>query len=141
MCIRDSVYTVEEEKTYLGGYDTWAVSGNLEKENVADSKVQENEKTSVSGLKPSVNSSILGSLFSNTEPSATFINAYNGDREVVHLSGKKIWKDYNNTFGIRPEDITIKLYRYANEQPSQGNAIAESEVPQNDYTLTWISKD
>ncbi|MFS8355161.1 Cna B-type domain-containing protein, partial (plasmid) [Bacillus nitratireducens] len=29
--------------------------------------------------------------------------------DKTELSGKKVWEDYNNKFGKRPESITVQL--------------------------------
>ena len=38
---------------------------------------------------------------------------------------RKIWRDYDNAFELRPETITVTIYRNANSQPGQNNAIRE----------------
>lgn len=69
--------------------------------------------------------------------SATFINAFQKDnRETVSLEGKKIWDDYNNYFGARP-DITLTVSRYANPFPGDTNNVKEQTVSKDSYEVVW----
>ena len=43
-----------------------------------------------------------------TGKSAAFTNSYS--RGVVKVDGKKTWQDNNNADGVRPKQITIRLY-------------------------------
>ncbi|GLV66680.1 cell wall anchor [Bacillus mycoides] len=44
----------------------------------------------------------------------TITNTYK-NTETTELSGKKIWEDYNNKFGKRPESITVQLHQNGTE--------------------------
>lgn len=135
---KEYVYTVREIKTWLGGYSTWAAEGDLGLEDVAiPANLREDEKAFVTGLAltdynngdiPEAGEIAIG---------ATFLNAQDEDRETVEIEGSKVWGDYEDAFGLRPDIITLKLYRYADEQSNQGNPVPEAEVPENVYSITW----
>ena len=128
------VYQVREVKDNLGGYDTWAKVGNLTAVDVKtdDNKVDDDH--------------IIGNLSLERDESketvkATFLNAPAKDREKVKLSGKKLWQDYSDAFSERPNDIEIKLYRYADSQPGQSNPVSQKEVSKDLYQITWVKDD
>lgn len=132
------VYTVMEVKEgFLEGYDTWAAKGAVEPDTI---KEQAGDKGTVeiSGLKPTL-------VKDGTEPteipvSATFLNARQ-KQETVELTFSKKWVDYGNALNTRPDELTVKLYRKANSQPDQDNAIGEEELPQGSYALSEPDKD
>lgn len=141
------VYQVREVKDYLGGYETWAVAGDEEE----PAKVKQNENlknndddASVGGISLSqyLDKNTGDRLDNDKAPVvATFLNAPDKNRETVTIEGEKIWDDYNNAFGLRPEGITLTLYRYADQQGNQDNPIKETEVPVNDYEISWNYED
>lgn len=53
----------------------------------------------------------------------------------------KKWVDYGNALETRPTELTVKLYRKANSQPDQDNAIGEQELPEESYALSEPDKD
>ena len=136
-------YTVTEIKDYLGGYDTWAVSGSLTAQDAAEAMTEENAASAVSDLAVTLNSDNgTGDTAEEVAVAATFINSPQAeDRETVELTGAKIWQDFDNAFETRPEDITITLSRYANTQPGQGNQISEEEMPDTSYEVIWDKTD
>lgn len=127
------VYTVTEVKDgFLEGYDTWAAA-----EDVALDALKEdgNRKESVGGLTPKQAAS-----GQTAEPAATFLNARQTE-ETVELTFLKKWVDYGNALETRPTELTVKLYRKANSQPDQDNAIGEQELPEESYALSEPVKD
>lgn len=132
------VYTVTEVKDgFLEGYDTWAAAEAVELDAI---KEQEGAKGTVeiSGLKPTL-------VKDGAEPteipiSATFLNARQTE-ETVELTFSKKWVDYGNALETRPTELTVKLYRKANSQPDQDNAIGEQELPEESYALSEPVKD
>lgn len=132
------VYTVTEVKDgFLEGYDTWAAAGPVEPEAIkgqADAK----GTVKISGLTPT-------RVKDGAEPteipvSATFLNARQTE-ETVELTFLKKWVDYGNALNTRPDELTVKLYRKANSQPDQDNAIGEQELPEESYALSEPVKD
>lgn len=133
------VYTVTEVKDgFLEGYDTWAAAGPVELEAIkgqADAKGTEE----ISGLKPTL-------VKDGAEPteipiSATFLNARQ-KQETVELTFSKKWVDYGNALETRPTELTVKLYRKANSQPDQDNAIGEEELLEgSSYILSGPVED
>ncbi len=132
------VYTVTEVKDgFLEGYDTWAAAEAVEPDAI---KEQEGAKGTeeISGLTPTL-------VKDGTEPteipvSATFLNARQ-KQETVELTFLKKWVDYGNALNTRPTELTVKLYRKANSQPDQDNAIGEEELPEESYALSEPDKD
>lgn len=55
------------------------------------------------------------------------INEY-ADNKPITLEGKKIWNDYGNAEGLRPDSIAVNLYRKTESQGSQNNAVEEVQV-------------
>ncbi|MCO8193852.1 Cna B-type domain-containing protein [Anaerofustis sp. NSJ-163] len=128
------VYSVEENKNYLGGIDNWVVNTDFEKENIPNIKTDTYAGIETGDLYPS-SESLFGPA-----PSATFVNAPDDVRDTVNIRGTKVWNDYKDTFGFRPGDIELTLYKYANEQPGQGNSISEEKVDESLYEITWTQK-
>ena len=81
-------YTITEDKTNLGGYDTWAVAGDVTQENLNETIEEEppaDTKPAVGGLKPTEETV--------ETVDATFINRYDSDPEEdekVTLTGTKV---------------------------------------------------
>lgn len=117
------VYTITEDKNHLGGFDTWAANGNV---TAADLEVDTNKgQTSVTGLTAAADKTI----------DASFLNKPVTPSDTIELTGKKVWEDWNNVFGLRPGEITIKLERMAPTQPGQDNGIEWTQV--QDFTINW----
>lgn len=120
------IYTVTEVKTYLNGYNTWAGSGELALDAL---KKDKNIAVSVSNLKITENQDGgTGDTANDVAIAATFANEKVPVPETIPLTGEKRWNDYNDLFGLRPEKIGIELYRYADSQPGQNNAIPEEKL-------------
>ena len=122
-------YTITEDKTELGGYETWAADGDQTMENL-QSGTDYADKTSVGNL----------TADNNTNIDASFLNAPDAsDREEISLNGIKVWNDLDNAFGFRPENLTITLERRANAQSGQDNAIDWQDVTIDGSTIqiTW----
>ena len=52
--------------------------------------------------------------------------------EIITVSGTKVWDDFENESGTRPEEITIRLY-------ADGTEIAQSVLSENAQTVTPVS--
>ena len=132
------VYTVMEVKEgFLEGYDTWAAAEAVEPDAIkgqADAKGTEE----ISGLTPTLVKD--GAEPTEIPVSATFLNARQ-KQETVELTFLKKWVDYGNALNTRPTELTVKLYRKANSQPDQDNAIGEEELPEESYALSEPDKD
>ncbi len=72
-------------------------------------------------------------------PQATFGDRY--QQGEITLKGTKKWNDQGDALGLRPEPNDfkdhVKLYRYAEAQEGQNNAIEEAEV--TDVKWTWVT--
>ena len=113
------VYTVTETMTvdgkdFLYGYTASAGKGDLGKDSV-DLK----EGTTVGELKPSENAS-------DNDSQVTFKDAF--EQKYITLKGEKVWDDFQNAFGVRPGELEVKVYRYADAQPGEDNKIKEQNI-------------
>lgn len=134
------VYKVEEVKEdFLAGYDTWAVKGPVEQGDLDGKMNKDNLGEVVSNLEAT-------KVTEDTEPAqpldtATFINKREADS--VKLQGTKVWDDWNNELGLRPDNaddlpITLVVSRRADAQEGQGNAIDWQKLAEGtDYTVDW----
>lgn len=124
---------MEEVKTYLAGYDTWAKEGNVEYDGFTDA----DKKTVIGNLKP---------VTVSEEPQsaqATFLNKYN-EATVTELTATKTWDDLNNADGFRPKTADfanlLTLTRSADTQPGKENGIDPQEI---EFTIEspaeWIN--
>jgi len=128
------LYTVTEvTEDFLKGYDTWVLAGDKGTADFDDdTKVDDNKKTSISGLKVTVDT--LAAPGTGTAPgtsaapdaAATFLNEYHTDRKPLVI--QKVWDDYEDVFGLRPDTIKAELYRYTDSQPGQNNGIGQSKL-------------
>ena len=119
------VYSVEEVKTNLKGYDTWAEAGDL---SAADC---DTAGTKVEGLEPKENAAVQ----------ATFKNSQPTPNETVTLKGQKIWQDYSDAFGFRPNNIELTVSRSADSQPGQSNGMSQTLTQDTDYKIDWVRND
>ena len=126
------LYSVEEVKDDLQGYNTWAKEGDIKYEDFAD-LTEDSESAKVENLKP------VPATDSEDPQSAqaTFLNKYN-ETKVGPLTATKTWEDLNNTDGFRPKtdefaDL-LTLTRSADAQTDEENGITEQKVK---FTVEW----
>lgn len=136
------VYQIEEDQDFLGGYETKCGPGDLE----------ENEITG--------GGYIVGGLLPHQpegEADATFWNRREDPQtEFVTLTGTKVWQDFDNAFGLRPDGpyvyvektnewipvIRLVVTRSAAAQEGQDAPnITETLEEGTDYTVTWAQED
>ena len=136
------VYQIEEDQDFLGGYETKCGPGDLE----------ENEITG--------GGYIVGGLLPHQpegEADATFWNRREDPQtEFVTLTGTKVWQDFDNAFGLRPDGpyvyvektnewipvIRLVVTRSAAAQEGQeAPNITETLEEGTDYTVTWTQED
>ncbi|MGX7273159.1 Cna B-type domain-containing protein, partial [Enterococcus haemoperoxidus] len=67
----------------------------------------------------------------------TITNSYT-NKETTEISGKKVWKDYENKFNTRPASITVRLYQ--NEQEYQVQEVKATETGDWAYSFTNLPK-
>ena len=101
------IYTVTEKS--IDGYATCVGSGTAE--------------PSTEGNTIVANSDVLKASKDDT---VSFKNSYEPGQ--VNVTGTKLWNDYNNAFGIRPENIKVELHRKAPAASGYGNAIEDEVV-------------
>ena len=130
-------YSVREDKTNLNGYDTWAAKGDLEKDGQDNSnKVDASKEAEVSDLKLTPNAGD-GTMSADIATAATFWNEQPEVPETVKLTGTKKWEDYQNIFGLRPDELELILTRSADAQPGQNNPVPAETVDAEEYEITW----
>ena len=131
------LYHVEEDKSFLGGYDTWCGPGDLEAQDVTGGGY------TVGGLLPHEE---------REEADATFLNSRKAvQTEFVTLTGQKAWEDFYDAFGLRPDApyeegkdgtlvpvIRLTVTRRAAAQEGQGDPHIEEKLTEGeDYTVKW----
>lgn len=80
---------MEEDRSFLGGYDTWCGPGDLEAQDVTGGGY------TVGGLLPHEE---------REEADATFLNSRKAvQTEFITLTGQKAWEDFHDAFGLRPD--------------------------------------
>ncbi|WIY59346.1 Cna B-type domain-containing protein [Bacillus arachidis] len=67
----------------------------------------------------------------------TITNTYK-NTETTELSGKKVWDDYNNKFGKRPESITVQLLQNGTEFKNQ--EVKADQAGNWNFSFTDLSK-
>lgn len=119
------IYTVTEDTSQLGGFVTWAATGEWTANQVKDSGNQSNTVTG---------------LVANTDPDidATFLNEPEPAPAPIELTGGKLWTDLNDDFRPKdpPQGLTVTLERRANAQTGQDNAI-NWEIVDITGNITW----
>ena len=131
------LYHVEEDKSFLGGYDTWCGPGDLEAQDVTGGGY------TVGGLLPHEE---------REEADATFLNSRKAvQTEFITLTGQKAWEDFHDAFGLRPDApyeegkdgtlvpvIRLTVTRRAAAQEGQGDPHIEEKLTEGgDYTVKW----
>ena len=131
------LYHVEEDRSFLGGYDTWCGPGDLEAQDVTGGGY------TVGGLLPHEE---------REEADATFLNSRKAvQTEFITLTGQKAWEDFHDAFGLRPDApyeegkdgtlvpvIRLTVTRRAAAQEGQGDPHIEEKLTEGeDYTVKW----
>ena len=144
-------YTIVEAKEgFLEGYDIWAKAEDVE---VDELRKDENIRNQVSDLTPTKYQYEGGQLLTdkNGQPlkpedgenivHATFLNERDSDHPTLRLTGIKVWADFDNALGLRPEDgykLEIVVSRSAPAQSGQGNFVESQELEKGtDYKIAW----
>lgn len=141
-------YKVAENANKLmqGGYDMTAGNGLLAQDSTGYTISDDNKDgiVDVDGLIAIPNDADGNPPAQTTDPDpnaenwATFKNVYNTGDDASLYFGKE-WVDNNNTNGSRPKTLTFEIYRSADAQSGQGNAIAETKIGTFtvDLTQSW----
>ena len=123
-------YTVTEVRDELGGFETWAAAGDRDWGTIA---VPTNAGASVSGLAPEA---AAGGQAPRVQ--ATLANRRQQTPPAIELTGRKIWKDYDDEFGYRPDELVLSVSRRANSQSGMDNAIAPQPLTAGkDYDIRY----
>ena len=126
------LYSVEEVKDDLQGYNTWALEGDNGVDAFND-MLESPQILEVKNLRP------VPKADSGESPAAqaTFLNKYN-EAKAGPLTATKTWEDLNDADGFRPDPETfaglLTLTRSADTQSGKGNSITEQKVA---FTVEW----
>ena len=135
------VYQIEEDQDFLGGYETKCGRGDLD----ADSEALQNG-AAVEDLLPDEDRNADATFWNRREDPQT---------EFVTLTGTKVWQDFDNAFGLRPERPYVQLgngdwvpvirlsvtRRAAAQEGQEAPNITEILEEGTDYTVTWAQED
>lgn len=135
------VYQIEEDQDFLGGYETKCGPGDLD----ADSEALQNG-AAVEDLLPDEDRNADATFWNRREDPQT---------EFVTPTGTKVWQDFDNAFGLRPDGpyvqiengdwipvIRLSVTRSAAAQEGQeAPNITETLEEGTDYTVTWTQED
>ena len=136
------VYQIEEDQDFLGGYETKCGPGDLD----ADSADLQSG-AAVGDLLPDEDRNADATFWNRREDPQT---------EFVTLTGTKVWQDFDNAFGLRPDGpyvyvektnewipvIRLVVTRSAAAQEGQeAPGITETLEEGTDYTVTWTQED
>lgn len=136
-------YSVSEVKTWLNGYDTWGVKGDVP-EGALDTSFVETTKLNVTnGVTESIDSLTPTTVSEGVaiSPAATFKNQQPKNQEdFEQLTAIKIWEDNDSSFRPSTNDFAnlLTLTRTAAKQGGTGGAdgITEELVQGADYTIS-----
>lgn len=127
-------YVVESA---IDGYTTTVGLGDLSSEAVTGEPVTAPEGTDAEGAcSPAAVDANGGTVVKedDTTPDITYANDYGSEK--LELTGKKLWKDYEDAFNVRPtsDDIILSVVRTSDS--GQRETLVEDE----DYSLAWTSE-
>lgn len=122
------VYRVSENKKQLGGYRTWSAQGDYDDaEEIKDIEDSEG-RTEITEISLTENlESGRGETADAVKVSASFVNEPDAPEEIV-LTGKKLWTDYGDALGLRPDKLELTVTRSASSQTGQGNSVSRETV-------------
>ena len=82
-----------------------------------------------------------GGTADNVAVAASFYNKPDDTRETVTLEFDKVWEDFGDAFGTRPDELTLTVQRQAHSQEGQDNEILPPQtVDPSLYTIS-MTKD
>ena len=126
---------------WLGGYEITAAAGNADSTDVIDTVY------TAEGILAAEDAITLnkdegrGGTADNVAVAASFYNKPDDTRETVTLEFDKVWNDFGDAFGTRPDELTLTVRRQAHAQEGQDNAILPPQtVDPSLYTIS-MTKD
>ena len=115
---------------WLGGYKITAEPGDIDITQITTDYNAEN------GIAINPDDITLNESGDNAAVAASFYNKPNDTRETVNLEFDKVWDDFGDAFGTRPDELTLTVLRQAHSQEGQDNAILPpTEVPDTAYEI------
>ena len=129
---------------WLGGYKITAVAGNADSTDVINT-IYKAEGILV-GKEGAADLTLnkdegRGGTADNVAVAASFYNKPDDTRETVTLEFDKVWEDFGDAFGTRPDELTLTVQRQAHSQEGQDNEILPPQtVDPSLYTIS-MTKD
>ena len=121
---------------WLGGYEITVAAGNADSTDVINT-VYDAEN----GIAVNPDDITLYESGDDVAVAASFYNKPDDIRETVTLEFDKVWNDFGDAFGTRPDELTLTVLRQAHAQEGQDNAILPpTEVPDTAYEIQ-VQKD
>lgn len=120
---------------WLGGYEITVAAGNADSTDVINT-VYDAEN----GIAVNPDDITLYESGDDVAVAASFYNKPDDIRETVTLEFDKVWDDFGNAFGTRPDELTLTVQRQAHAQEGQENKIPLTEVPDTAYEIQ-VQKD
>ena len=121
---------------WLGGYEITAAAGNADSTDVIGT-VYDAEN----GIAVNPDDITLYESGDDVAVAASFYNKPDDNRETVTLEFDKVWDDFGDAFGTRPDELTLTVLRQAHSQEGQDNEILPPQtVDPSLYTIS-MTKD
>lgn len=126
----------EVTEDWLGGYEITVAAGNADSTDVIGT-VYDAEN----GIAVNPDDITLYESGDDVAVAASFYNKPDDTRETVTLEFDKVWDDFGDAFGTRPDELTLTVLRQAHSQEGQDNAILPPQtVDPSLYTIS-MTKD
>lgn len=121
---------------WLGGYEITVAAGNADSTDVINT-VYDAEN----GIAVNPDDITLYESGDDVAVAASFYNKPDDIRETVTLEFDKVWNDFGDAFGTRPDALTLTVLRQAHAQEGQDNAILPQTVDSSLYNIAVEVED
>lgn len=121
---------------WLGGYEITVAAGNADSTDVINT-VYDAEN----GIAVNPDDITLYESGDDVAVAASFYNKPDDIRETVTLEFDKVWNDFGDAFGTRPDELTLTVLRQAHAQEGQDNAILPQTVDSSLYNIAVEVED
>lgn len=126
---------------WLGGYEITAVAGNADSTDVIDTIYKAEGILAADDAITLNKDEGRGGTADNVAVAASFYNKPDDIRETVTLEFDKVWNDFGDAFGTRPDALTLTVLRQAHAQEGQDNAILPQTVDSSLYNIAVEVED
>ena len=127
---------------WLGGYEITVLNGDASDTSLIVDLYDEENGVLVDGANITLNEDEgRGGTAADVAVAASFYNKPDDTRETVTLKFNKVWNDFGDAFGTRPDELTLTVQRQAHAQEGQDNEILPPQtVDPSLYTIS-MTKD